>query len=71
MLDGTDRMNPCGRKLLRFTKVRISIQPARRYPAAVRRAQVRVATDQLMREITALSGRPYVDRYAATFAAEN
>ncbi|MGW6426404.1 lysophospholipid acyltransferase family protein [Nocardia sp. NPDC055053] len=71
VLDGTDRMNPRGRKLLRFTKVRISIQPARRYPAAVHRAQVRVATDQLMREMSALSGRPYVDRYAATFAAES
>ncbi|MFD4431017.1 lysophospholipid acyltransferase family protein [Nocardia sp. NPDC058497] len=71
VLDGTDRMNPRGRKLLRFTKVRISIQPARRYPAAVHRAQVRVATDLLMREMSALSGRPYVDRYAATFAAES
>ncbi|MEV0059233.1 lysophospholipid acyltransferase family protein [Nocardia sp. NPDC050718] len=70
VLEGTDRMNPRGRKLLRFTKVRISIQPARRYPAAVHRAQVRVATDQLMREIALQSGRPYVDRYAASFAAE-
>ncbi|MGW5436204.1 lysophospholipid acyltransferase family protein [Nocardia asteroides] len=71
VLDGTDRMNPRGRKLLRFTKVRISIQPARRYPAAVHRAQVRVATDQLMQEIARQSGRPYVDRYAASFAADH
>lgn len=70
ILDGTDRMNPHGRKLLRFTKVRISVQPARRYPAAEYRAQVRAATDQLMREIAEQSGRPYVDRYAATFAVE-
>ncbi|MFF2084758.1 lysophospholipid acyltransferase family protein [Nocardia sp. NPDC058176] len=71
VLDGTDRMNPRGRKLLRFTKVRISVQPARHYPAAEHRAQVRVATDLLMREIARLSGRPYVDRYAATFAVES
>lgn len=71
VLDGTDRMNPRGRKLLRFTKVRISVHPARRYPAAEHHAQVRVATDQLMREIATLSGRPYVDRYAATFAVES
>ncbi|MFE3543527.1 lysophospholipid acyltransferase family protein [Nocardia sp. NPDC059177] len=68
VLDGTDRMNPRGRKLLRFTKVRISVRPPRHYPAAEHHAQVRVATDQLMREIAAQSGRPYVDRYAATFA---
>ncbi|MEU4807967.1 lysophospholipid acyltransferase family protein [Nocardia fluminea] len=70
VLDGTDHMNPRGRKLLRFTKVRITVHPARRYPTAVQHAQVRAATDLLMREIATLSGRPYVDRYAATFAVE-
>lgn len=29
--------------------------------------QVRTATDELMRELAARSGRHYVDRYAATF----
>ncbi|MGF0317426.1 lysophospholipid acyltransferase family protein [Nocardia fluminea] len=29
VLEGTDRMNPRGRKLLRFTKVRITVHPAR------------------------------------------
>ncbi|MGW5922602.1 lysophospholipid acyltransferase family protein [Nocardia fluminea] len=70
VLDGTDHRNPHGRKLLRFTKVRITVHPARRYPTAVQHAQVRAATDLLMREIATLSGRPYVDRYAATFAVE-
>ncbi|MFD3702942.1 lysophospholipid acyltransferase family protein [Nocardia sp. NPDC058658] len=71
VLDGSDRMNPRGRKLLRFTKVRITVHPARHYSAAGHHAQVRVATDLLMREIAALSGRPYVDRYAASFAVES
>ncbi|WP_410871937.1 lysophospholipid acyltransferase family protein [Nocardia sp. A7] len=70
VMDGTDRMNLRGRKLLRFTKVRIMVHPARHFPAADHHAQVRTATDLLMRGITTLSGRPYVDRYAASFAVK-
>lgn len=78
VLAGTDKVNPRGRRLPRFGKVRISFGPPRYYPhrtpsPAVHTGtdapvcQVRAATDELMRELAARSGRNYVDRYAATF----
>ncbi|MGQ4616557.1 1-acyl-sn-glycerol-3-phosphate acyltransferase [Nocardia sp. R7R-8] len=66
-LSGTDRVNPRGSRLLRFGKVRIAFGAPRRYPPAEQRHVVRAATDELMRELAARSGRCYVDRYAATF----
>ncbi|MGY1867248.1 MULTISPECIES: lysophospholipid acyltransferase family protein [Nocardia] len=66
-LAGTDRVNPRGSRLPRFGKVRIEFGAPRRYPATEQRHLVRAATDQLMREMAARSGRHYVDRYAATF----
>ncbi|MGW4325522.1 lysophospholipid acyltransferase family protein [Nocardia sp. NPDC004573] len=66
-LSGTDRVNPRGSRLLRFAKVRIEFAAPRRYPPAEQRQTVRAATDELMRELAARSGRCYVDRYAATF----
>ncbi|MGW5575741.1 lysophospholipid acyltransferase family protein [Nocardia thailandica] len=70
VLSGTDRMNPRGGRLLRPAKVHISFGPPRRYPAGCGPAQVRGAVDELMREIAHRSGRPYVDRYAATFLVD-
>ncbi|MEU8896391.1 lysophospholipid acyltransferase family protein [Nocardia sp. NPDC048505] len=69
VLSGTDRMNPRGSKLLRPARIRLSIGAPRYYFAADRNTTPRTATDELMRELAARSGRPYVDRYAATFAA--
>uniref|UniRef100_UPI002457C8D4 lysophospholipid acyltransferase family protein n=1 Tax=Nocardia abscessus TaxID=120957 RepID=UPI002457C8D4 len=66
-LAGTDRVNPRGSRLPRFGKVRIEFGAPRRYPATEQRHLVRAATDELMREMAARSGRHYVDRYAATF----
>ncbi|GAB2644188.1 lysophospholipid acyltransferase family protein [Nocardia goodfellowii] len=68
VLSGTDRMNPRGSRLLRPTKIRISIGAPRYYFAAGPQTTPRAATDELMRELAARAGRPYVDRYAATFA---
>ncbi|WP_159843002.1 lysophospholipid acyltransferase family protein [Nocardia sp. CY41] len=67
-LSGTDRVNPRGSRLLRFAEVRIEFAAPRRYPPAEQRQTVRAATDELMRELAARSGRCYVDRYAATFS---
>ncbi|GAA5089510.1 lysophospholipid acyltransferase family protein [Nocardia iowensis] len=74
VLSGTDRVNPRGRRLPRFGKVRISFGAPRYYlPAEHHRddhhVAARTATDELMREIAARSGRHYVDHYAATFPA--
>ncbi|MEV0245026.1 lysophospholipid acyltransferase family protein [Nocardia sp. NPDC050712] len=69
VLSGTDRMNPRGSKLLRPAKIRISIGAPRYYFAADQQTTPRTATDALMRELAARSGRPYVDRYATTFVA--
>ncbi|WP_040782635.1 lysophospholipid acyltransferase family protein [Nocardia pneumoniae] len=66
-LSGTDRVNPRGSRLLRFGRVRIDFGTPRHYPPADQRHMVRAATDELMRELAARSGRRYVDRYAATF----
>ncbi|MEV6277926.1 lysophospholipid acyltransferase family protein [Nocardia sp. NPDC051832] len=68
VLSGTDRMNPRGSKILRPAKIRISIGAPRYYFAADQQTTPRTATDELMRELAARSGRPYVDRYAAHFA---
>ncbi|WP_194815844.1 1-acyl-sn-glycerol-3-phosphate acyltransferase [Nocardia sp. XZ_19_385] len=68
VLSGTDRMNPRGSKMLRPAKIRISIGAPRYYFAADQQTTPRTATDELMRELAARSGRPYVDRYAAHFA---
>ncbi|WP_330250346.1 hypothetical protein OG874_29420 [Nocardia sp. NBC_00565] len=67
---GTDKVNPRGSRLLRFGKVRISFGAPRYYPQLtplLAANDVRTATDDLMRELAARSGRHYVDRYAATF----
>ncbi|MET8870857.1 lysophospholipid acyltransferase family protein [Nocardia sp. NPDC004604] len=81
VLSGTDKVNPRGAKLPRFGKVRISFGTPRYYPhvppsRAIHTATdtaatspVRAATDELMRELAARSGRNYVDRYAATFGS--
>ncbi|MFI5782740.1 lysophospholipid acyltransferase family protein [Nocardia sp. NPDC051570] len=68
VLSGTDRVNPRGRRFLRFAKVRIAFGRPRYFPPADR-AAVRVATDTLMLELAARAGRRYVDHYAATFPA--
>ncbi|MCM6777192.1 1-acyl-sn-glycerol-3-phosphate acyltransferase [Nocardia sp. CDC159] len=65
-LSGTDRVNPRGRRFLRFARVRISFGRPRYFPPADRPA-VRAATDALMLDLAARSGRRYVNRYAATF----
>lgn len=70
VLSGTDKVNPRGSRLLRFGKVRISFGAPRYYPQLTplpAANDVRTATDDLMRELAARSGRHYVDRYAATF----
>ncbi|WP_280466398.1 lysophospholipid acyltransferase family protein [Nocardia brasiliensis] len=67
VLSGTDRVNPRGTRLPRFGKVRISFGAPRYYLPADQHRAARTATDELMREIAARSGRHYVDRYAATF----
>ncbi|MFX0575973.1 lysophospholipid acyltransferase family protein [Nocardia nepalensis] len=81
VLAGTDKVNPRGAKLPRFGKVRISFGAPRYYPPLTPRpavhtagdtsapCPVRAATDELMRELAARSGRNYVDRYAATFGS--
>ncbi|MEV0297321.1 lysophospholipid acyltransferase family protein [Nocardia sp. NPDC050710] len=66
VLSGTDRVNPRGSRRWRFAKVRISFGAPRYYLAADQHP--RAATDDLMRELAARAGRPYVDRYAATFS---
>ncbi|MBF6330680.1 lysophospholipid acyltransferase family protein [Nocardia transvalensis] len=68
VLSGTDRVNPHGRRLLRCARVRISFGRPRHFPPADRLA-VRAATDALMLEMAARSGRRYVDDYAARFDA--
>ncbi len=67
-LSGTDRVNPRGRRLLRFAKVRITFGRPRYFLPADHTA-VRAATDELMVELASRSGRRYVDHYAATFRA--
>ncbi|WP_280430277.1 lysophospholipid acyltransferase family protein, partial [Nocardia brasiliensis] len=67
VLSGTDRVNPRGARLPRFGKVRISFGAPRYYLPADQHRAARTATDELMREMAARSGRHYVDRYAATF----
>ncbi|WP_167477917.1 lysophospholipid acyltransferase family protein [Nocardia arthritidis] len=67
VLSGTDKVNPRGRRTWRFAKVRIAFGAPRHYPRLEPTA-VRTATDDLMRELAARAGRPYVDEYAATFA---
>ncbi|WP_280455895.1 lysophospholipid acyltransferase family protein [Nocardia brasiliensis] len=67
VLSGTDRVNPRGTRLPRFGKVRISFGAPRYYLPADQHRAARTATDELMREMAARSGRHYVDRYAATF----
>ena len=67
VLSGTDKVNPRGSRLLRFGKVRITFGAPRRYPPAQQHHAVRTATDELMREMAARSGRHYVDHYAVTF----
>lgn len=67
VLSGTDRVNPRGKRLPRFAKVRIGFGAPRYYLPADQQRAARTATDELMREIAARSGRYYVDRYAATF----
>ncbi|MEV5834035.1 lysophospholipid acyltransferase family protein [Nocardia sp. NPDC052112] len=80
VLSGTDKVNPRGRRLPRFGKVRISFGTPRRYPqltpspmvgigTEAPACHVRAATDELMRELATRSGRHYVDRYAATFGS--
>ncbi|MBH0780003.1 lysophospholipid acyltransferase family protein [Nocardia bovistercoris] len=69
VLSGTERVNPIGSRRWRFAKVRIDFAAPRRYPAADR-PHPRTATDALMRELADRAGRPYVDRYAATFARD-
>ncbi|MGX1770753.1 lysophospholipid acyltransferase family protein [Nocardia brasiliensis] len=67
VLSGTDRVNPRGARLPRFGKVRISFGAPRYYLPADQHRAARTATDELMREMAARSGRHYVDQYAATF----
>jgi 1-acyl-sn-glycerol-3-phosphate acyltransferase len=81
VLSGTDKVNPRGCRLPRFGKVHMSFGAPRYYPQLTRSAvaptaadaaaasHVRAATDELMRELAARSGRNYVDRYAATFGS--
>ncbi|RMI34859.1 1-acyl-sn-glycerol-3-phosphate acyltransferase [Nocardia stercoris] len=66
VLSGTDRVNPRGRRGLRFARVRIVIGRPRRFPAADR-AAVRQATDDLMAGIAARSGQAYVHSYSKSF----
>ncbi|WP_216918144.1 lysophospholipid acyltransferase family protein [Nocardia noduli] len=67
VLSGTDRVNPRGSRRWRFAKVRVGFGAPRYYGAADHH-HPRAATDELMRDLAARAGRPYVDRYAATFA---
>ncbi|MFQ6392264.1 lysophospholipid acyltransferase family protein [Nocardia sp. KC 131] len=74
VLSGTDKVNPRDGRFWRFGKVRIDVGAPRYYPSIVSHtdlpcAHVRTATDVLMRELAARSGRHYVDSYAATFSA--
>ncbi|MFQ6325771.1 lysophospholipid acyltransferase family protein [Nocardia sp. CWNU-33] len=74
VLSGTDKVNPRGSRFWRFAKVRIDVGAPRYYPPIVLHTEVpiervRAATDLLMRELAARSGRHYVDRYAATFGS--
>ncbi|MGW5452479.1 lysophospholipid acyltransferase family protein [Nocardia sp. NPDC003979] len=62
-LSGTDFVNPRGRRMLRPARVRVVFGAPRYFPP-LDRAQVRVATDDLMAELAARSHRPYVDQYA-------
>ncbi|MFG1791939.1 lysophospholipid acyltransferase family protein [Nocardia sp. NPDC049149] len=68
-ISGTDHVNPRGKRLLRFGKVRISFGAPRYYlpVEADPRVVARTATDELMRELATRTGRHYVDHYAATF----
>lgn len=75
VLSGTDKVNPRGSRCWRFAKVRIDVGAPRYYPPIVLHTEVpvervRAATDLLMRELAARSGRHYVDRYAATFGSK-
>jgi 1-acyl-sn-glycerol-3-phosphate acyltransferase len=67
-LSGTERINPRDRRMLRPGRVRITFGHPRYFPP-LDRAGVRTATDQLMTDLAARSGRCYVDRYAATWPA--
>ncbi|MFI7003511.1 lysophospholipid acyltransferase family protein [Nocardia sp. NPDC050175] len=67
VLAGTDRVNPRNSRLPRFGKVRISFGTPRYYLPAEQHHVARTATDELMRELAARSGRHYVDQYATTF----
>ncbi|MEU7763930.1 lysophospholipid acyltransferase family protein [Nocardia sp. NPDC049190] len=67
ILSGTNRVNPRGSRLPRFSKVRVDFGAPRHYLPTAEHHTVRTATDELMLELAARSGRCYVDRYAATF----
>ncbi|WP_084509211.1 lysophospholipid acyltransferase family protein [Nocardia pseudovaccinii] len=65
-LSGTDTVDPRGRAW-RFGKVHIIFGAPRHYSHTDEQHAVRVATNELMRDLAALANRHYVDEYAATF----